>query len=508
MLTWGGITVACSRYNFRTRWRWLLHNQGPQAERVAEGAAIAYASIFANEPAAVIKVHCHPSFQPEKQYVLDVLLGAFLGIDYEFHASTAHEYRLEVQSGRSLVIEDHFFGGLGENNGYLHQGLIPTEVSCSNDQRHDANLPVLFGKPEIQTTHSGDLQTGIDIIASTFFMLSRWEESLIADRDQHNRPNESQLLAFRNGFQHRPMVDEYTELLKRLLLEIGYSGAFKQHEYTLHITHDVDHIARYDGVIKLIKAWGGDVILRKRPLDVFKTTATFFKVMMGNIKDPYDTYDWLMDISEKHGTISKFYFLAQHRGEHDIRYDIRSKAARKAIRRIEERNHLVGIHGSYLSYNNQKQLAKELERLKLQHEPITEGRQHYLRFENPTTWRNWNELGLKTDSTMGHYSDIGFRSGTCHEHPVFDVGERRKLPLIERPMIIMEGPLIRRYGSHEAAMEAAKPVIDACKKHDGNFVFLWHPENFNHPYWGRYTTLYEAILNYASPSLRSGSEGE
>ena len=67
------------------------------------------------------------------------------------------------------------------------------------------------------------------------------------------------------------------------------------------------------------------------------------------------------------------------------------------------------------------------------------GRQHYLRWENPETWRACEDAGLAHDSTLGFSAGSGFRTGACVDHPVFDLRARRALRLRERPLVVMDG---------------------------------------------------------------------
>lgn len=72
---------------------------------------------------------------------------------------------------------------------------------------HD--IPILFGsEKEIQK----DRQTIIyaDLIASTFFMISRYEETLgIQGKDKYGRVKGTDSLPYRGGFIDRPIIDEY-----------------------------------------------------------------------------------------------------------------------------------------------------------------------------------------------------------------------------------------------------------------------------------------------------------
>jgi len=105
------------------------------------------------------------------------------------------------------------------------------------------------------------------------------------------------------------------------------------------------------------------------------------------------------------------------------------------------------------------------------------GRQHFLRWEAPTTWRAWADAGLAYDSSLGYADRVGFRSGTCHEHEVFDLRARRRLPLRERPLVVMEATLPeRKYMGlgHEAAVETARRLRATCERFGGDFTLLWH----------------------------------
>jgi hypothetical protein len=128
--------------------------------------------------------------------------------------------------------------------------------------------------------------------------------------------------------------------------------------------------------------------------------------------------------------------------KYDNRYDINEQKSLDLINKIQKRGHLIGIHPSYNAYNDLEQLKKEIASLeKVTNQKITEGREHYLRFEVPTTWQIWEDAGLKIDSTCAYADHIGFRCGTGKEFSVFNILLRKKLNLKERPLIVMDGSL-------------------------------------------------------------------
>jgi hypothetical protein len=102
-------------------------------------------------------------------------------------------------------------------------------------------IPLLFGEPHV--SRRGDtLVVHADVIASTFFLVSRYEElARPRERDEHGRfPGRSSLPCCA-GFIHRPVADAYGALLRRWLREVGVPvPADRPSLQNLYLTHDVD----------------------------------------------------------------------------------------------------------------------------------------------------------------------------------------------------------------------------------------------------------------------------
>jgi hypothetical protein len=191
-----------------------------------------------------------------------------------------------------------------------------------------------------------------------------------------------------------------------------------------------------------------------------------------------------MDLSEKYGIRSAFYFkTACTNPKYDDGYSIDHPYLRQLMRDIHSRGHEIGFHASYETYLDPVQTKKEFRKLQkvCEEEGIEQetwgGRQHYLRWKAPTTWRNWAEAGLSYDSTLSYADHVGFRCGTCHEFSVFDLEQNKELPFIERPLIVMEGSLL---GEHymrlkpEIAFSKINQLKDICNIFHGIFTLLWH----------------------------------
>jgi len=103
------------------------------------------------------------------------------------------------------------------------------------------------------------------------------------------------------------------------------------------------------------------------------------------------------------------------------------------------------------------------------------GRQHYLRFQAPDTWRHWEQVGLAYDSTLAFADHEGFRGGTCHPFRPFDVQQDRELNLWEHPLIVMDRTLLNYRGLAPAqAVERVLQLARRCKSVEGDLILLWH----------------------------------
>ena len=82
------------------------------------------------------------------------------------------------------MVEDHFWEGKTE---YLNEASIPKYVSWSQKVlAHGESFPILYGKDAV-TYGKESVTCSIDIFASAFFMLTRWEEKVLTVRDEFDR---------------------------------------------------------------------------------------------------------------------------------------------------------------------------------------------------------------------------------------------------------------------------------------------------------------------------------
>jgi peptidoglycan/xylan/chitin deacetylase (PgdA/CDA1 family) len=433
-------------------------------------------------------------YEAERRYVADLVLSEWLGFDVELSTSPGSTVSIALQGdpgSRILTLPDVLFGI--EPDAWLTERAMPARplARVTPAGAPPGALPVVFGVPleggaAWQETPGG-LTLSIDVFGSAFYLLTGFEEVAQPVRDVHGRFPAQAALSVLEGFVERPIVDEYVALLWAAMQRLWPAIDRRPTTYRLRPTHDVDRPWASWGLSAkaLARSVGGDLVRRHDPiLAARRIRSRIGDRSDGATLDPYATYDWIMDVSEEHGLRSTFYFMAGNEpGEPDFRYRLRDAPFAPILRRIHDRGHEIGLHGSYGSHRSAARLRLELAGLKRACEAAgfeqrSWGvRQHYLRFENPTTWRAQEAAGLTHDSTIGYAERVGFRSGTCRQYPVFDLRERRVLALRERPLVAMDGTLLEYMGlGLGEAGDRLRAVAGACRGAGGDAVILYHTD--------------------------------
>jgi len=385
---------------------------------------------------------------PERTYIIDIIFKDFLGLNYSLEVGSI-EYEIVLSNEKELTIKDTFFNKYLKELAYLKVENIPKSIK------------------------------ELDIFSASFFMLTRWEEYVNKNRDSHNRFPAYESLAYKEGFLDTPIVNELIEDLKSKLLALDSSLVFKKRVFELVLTHDVDEVKFWKSKKQLFRIVLGDILKRRDVALALGRVKEYYLVSIGKIKDPFDTFDWLMQKSEEIGVKSRFYFMSGGVTEHDNRYDITTQKI--LIEKIKSRGHIVGIHPSYNAYNNFEQFEKEKKLLEEVCEcKIDEGREHYLRFEVPTTWQIWEDNGMKIDSSCGYADKEGFRCGTGDEFSVFNILSREKLKLKERPLIYMDDNRLanERVYDKDTLMETITRLKDKNREYGSINTLLFHQNIF------------------------------
>lgn len=342
-------------------------------------------------------------------------------------------------------------------------------------------VPLLYGTPEI-SRQGGCVVVRADIIASAYFMLTRYEDFIFTDRrDSHGRFLGKTSLPYRAGFLHRPIVDEYGVLLRRWLREAGVPVLGPRARFSVFLTHDVDRIAKYaGGLTEPFHTMA--VALSGRPIqqNILENLAVLARLR----KDPFNVFDEMLaldcavrerckDASVRIG----YYFLAGHR-DRGGGYDIAGRRARQLIRQLKEAGAFIGLHTSRAGGLEPHLIAQEKARLEeVCGFPVTHNRHHFLNWGGIEHGWQLAATGITDDSTLGYHDVAGFRMGTCRPFLFFDPGRMLPIGFVEHPLLVMDStldtPEYMGLGEEDAYQYCAG-LLKETRRHGGEFVTLWH----------------------------------
>ena len=442
--------------------------------------------------------------QNEQRYSLDILLGEFLGLAFEVESYEGDVIEItrpgdsdagsggDAPNAARLTLDASFFH-------QAHQAwlkpesmpVLPLATWNPAEEGINANLvepsvPVLYGQPGL-VKNGEHLHINLDIFGSAFFMLSRYEELITKDRDNHDRFPATASVAYRAGFLDRPIVNEYLEILWQCLQQLWPQLLRLKRLPHVEVSCDVDDPfdCLVNQPIALFKTCAMDILKRKDTKLAIKRFMNLLLAPFGiNKFDPYNTFDWYMDVCDQSNIKATFYFIIDNSsGKIDGCYSIYDKRIQKLISNIIDRGHKIGVHGSYSTYKNPVQVEKEY--LIFQQDILAKFnykesigiRQHYLRVDYSQTQDVFNKQGYVYDTTGGYADMPGFRFGVCYEFSMWSWLACQKLSIRQKPLIAMEVAVFNKYSTKQSII-VFKELKELCFQFDGCFSLLWHNSQF------------------------------
>lgn len=439
----------------------------------------------------MLTLHVPRTRLAERQYVAAVVLGEFLGLDWQLVAEDRADVLLRLAGSEQVIrFPDVLFAAPAGQ--WLTADLLPSAVLPTVPVSADLaavtgqpDLPVLFGTA---ATGWADTEVPVDIFGSIFFLLTRYEE-VVANPgclDRHQRFPAQVSVGGRAGLLPRPLVDEYVEWLWHRVARTWPRLQRRPRTFRVRVSCDVDR--PFDERLRSLPALLRDLLgfLQAGDVAAFGQRAAERATLAwrGDAGDPNFAFDDYMSICEAANLNATFHFLCGGSTPYDATYKIGDARMVGLLRRISARGHGIGLHGSYDSAFDAGLLMREAENLRRALAAngipalVTEGRQHYLRWQADGGWRAAEAAGLAIDSTLGYAEQAGFRCGTCHEFPVFDLRAGRMLQLRERPLVAMDvtflSPVYRDDRSPQGILEEIGMLASTCRRFQGEFTLLWH----------------------------------
>jgi len=343
-----------------------------------------------------------------------------------------------------------------------------------------------------------------DIIASGFYFLSCWHEFILDAHSQgKGRVDFKQSLQYRWDFTETPVVDVYCQML--LYAMEKYTPEFVRdtnwsddRKFAVSLSHDIDYWNYWDGRTKLDNVKYNLRTFLGRPFNALYKI--FGHLLHKNLLySPWKTMKSLSRREAEKGVRATWFLLARDDFEDSRQNYIADIQAREQIIDLLGQQE-IGLHGSPESAFDANTLQEELNSLRELGFNPTGYRTHYLHFNYQKSFSILEAAGIKYDSTLGYWENIGFRAGISFPFFPFNIEENRPFRVLEIPLIVMDTTLYSHKAmnmNYFAAKRSLRRLIDVAAKYQSHVSLLWHNTSFDpidYPLWGR---LYWETIDYA-----------
>ncbi|HEX8546932.1 MAG TPA: polysaccharide deacetylase family protein [Cytophagaceae bacterium] len=370
--------------------------------------------------------------------------------------------------------------------------LFETDVYKQNIEFEKANET--SGEVYFYKVKDGTLP--FDVFASSFYLLTRYEEYLPHVKDKYGRFNPEDAAAYRGNFLDRPLINSWAMQLKEILLKHYPTLHFPFIPFVFKPTINIDNAYsfKYKGAVRIIFSLLGLLITFN-----FKTFYQRMLIHLGMEKDPFDTYEKQLSINKQYNLKPIYFILLGNNGKFDKNNSFRNKGYINLINKLEKEVE-IGFHPSYISCRSEKQLVTEKSRLeKIIGRKVTKSRHHYIKLDLPITYQLLTKAGIEEDYSMGYPTKIGFRASTCTSFNFFDLQKNEETNLKVHPFIIMDSTL-KKY-LHVRSKDVITyllPLVESIKKTGGTFMFIFHNESMGGgKVWKNWGEVYERFIKLA-----------
>ena len=424
------------------------------------------------------------------QKVIDYITQFLIRDEHNAHHVGYCNDKTQWSKYKVVIVPSNFF----DNNVYGTQKSMP-----SLPLQEIEGIPLLYGSPRIEWVDN-TIICYADFIASSYFLLSRYEEYINpnSNRDSHGRYIGKLSIPAKANFIHRPIIEEYSNFLRNLLQKTGVElNEIPNKIGQIYLTHDVDSITNY----RRLRGFIGGLYR-----SIFKKSESLSSILKANINinnDPIYTFPWILQQDNLIPQATQIYFIKaayQATGFDRPIYNLIGKNFSKLKNDILKSSPkaIFGLHASYQSGHTPNIINNEKKRLQysIENQQISTCRHHFLRSLQPNDMEVLINANITDDYTMGYADIAGFRLGTCRATKFINPATRKLTALTLHPLTIMDCTLTEPHYmnlNYEQALSYSLSLINETQKHNGDICLLWHNTTFTN---NNHKDLYTKIIKY------------
>lgn len=360
--------------------------------------------------------------------------------------------------------------------------LFENDIHQQQVECFDNNTSKAFFKIEDKSDFS------FDIMAASFYLLSRYEEYLPHTKDMYGRYAHENSLAFKEKLLDQPLINIWLKDFTTALERKFEPFSFRKAAFSFTPTYDIDIAYSY-----LNKGFA-------RNLGGFLKAPSLKRlgVLAGLSKDPFDSYAWMDALHQQYDLKPIYFFLlAKQPKGYDKNISPSNISLQGLIKNISSK-YLTGIHPSWQSGDDDNILVEEIKTFeKIGKKSVHYSRQHYIRFNLPEGYQRLINAGITNDYSMGYGSINGFRAATGASFYWYDLESEKETTLRVHPFCFMDANSF--YEQKQSTGETAKELkyyLDICRQYNTPLTTLWH-NNFlgTDPMFEGWKELYKNFID-------------
>jgi hypothetical protein len=424
-----------------------------------------------------------PKITNRLRYVFDLVLQEQLGLNFDL---TTEASVFNTFQGPSFIYGDqadgkHLF--FKASKLLFEKEIVSQELKPFNRNGLKAIFPVFHN----------DSSLNFDLLASVFYLVSRYEEYLPFVSDKHGRFEANSSILHEMKMLQTPLVNIWCMELGALLQGHFPGLRIKKKSYSFVPTYDIDAAWAYlhKGFYRSAGAYLQDLLNRN-----FDEMRLRTRVLRKQQPDPFDTFSLQLELQKQYRLRPVYFILFAAYGINDKNISTRNRYFHNLIKYIGDYAD-VGIHPSYASSFDKQLLRVEIEDLsKVLNRQIVQSRQHFLRMRLPQSYLNLIDLDIQHDYTMGYAQQPGFRAGIADSFRFYDLDHDVPTSLRVHPFTVMDGTLRDYLQLPKQEAEACiSDLINKVKSVNGTFITLWHNESLsNQKRWTGWDDVYKKLL--------------
>jgi len=331
-----------------------------------------------------------------------------------------------------------------------------------------------------------------DIFAASFYLISRYEEYLPHLKDVYGRFSFQESIAHKNNFIEDPVIDIWAYKLKDSLCSFFPNIIFNDRKFKLKTIIDVPSVYYYKnkGFLRTIGGVFTDLI-RFNPKNIYSRFLVIFRLQ----KDPYDTFNWIINKQKQVTDKFLFFFLVGKFSTYDKNISLVKQPFINIIKFVSDYSK-IGLKLSFFALSNLDIIKNEKADIEsITNRDLTISRNSFSKVNLPINYRNLIKLNIREDYTMGYVNKIGFRASTCTPFLFYDIDNDIQTPLLISPYNLMDYSLLK-INSFLDKKEKVIALINKVKSVNGTFTSVFHNYSFsNEIRWNRFKELFEIIIN-------------